>query len=81
MVENGSTKAILELLERGRLEMDGLVPWGSNYTFLVHVCHEQEQVEAIYKPSRGERPLWDFARGSGGLTDEQIRAAVEFMLP
>ncbi len=64
MVENGSAKAILELLERGSLEMEGLVPWGSNYTFLVHVCHEQEQVEAIYKPSRGERPLWDFARGS-----------------
>jgi uncharacterized repeat protein (TIGR03843 family) len=64
MVENGNISAILELLERGRVEMEGLVPWGSNYTFLVHVHHQQDQVEAIYKPNRGERPLWDFARGS-----------------
>lgn len=64
MVENGNTEAILKLLEQGRLEMEGLVPWGSNYTFLVQVCHEQGQLDAIYKPSRGERPLWDFARGT-----------------
>ncbi len=64
MIENGSTQAILELLEQGQIEMTGLVPWGSNYTFLVQVCHEREQVEAIYKPSKGERPLWDFARGT-----------------
>ncbi|HET6445107.1 MAG TPA: SCO1664 family protein [candidate division Zixibacteria bacterium] len=44
--------------------MEGLVPWGSNYTFLVHVCGELEQVGAIYKPSKGERPLWDFASGT-----------------
>ena len=66
MVENGDTRAILALLEKGRLEMEGLVPWGSNYTFLVQVCHEQGQMEAIYKPSRGERPLWDFAQGTLG---------------
>ena len=59
-----STDQVIKLLEDGQLEMEGLVPWGSNYTFLVRVCHERGEVNAIYKPSRGERPLWDFARGT-----------------
>jgi hypothetical protein len=49
--------------------MTGLVPWGSNYTFLVQVCREKEQVDAIYKPNKGERPLWDFAPGSLSLRE------------
>ena len=59
-----SADQLLEVLNTGQLEMEGLVPWGSNYTFLVRVCHEQEEIDAIYKPSRGERPLWDFAKGT-----------------
>jgi uncharacterized repeat protein (TIGR03843 family) len=51
-------------MNTGQLEMEGLVPWGSNYTFLVRVCQGQEEIDAIYKPSRGERPLWDFAKGT-----------------
>ena len=64
MGENGSTQAILNLLKKGEIEMTGLVPWGSNYTFLVEVCTDQERVGAIYKPSKGERPLWDFTQGT-----------------
>lgn len=59
-----STATILNILEKGQLEMNGLVPWGSNYTFLVHINHETGQIAAIYKPSKGERPLWDFSRGT-----------------
>lgn len=55
---------VIEILERGTLEMEGLVPWGSNYTFLVHVCFGEREIDAIYKPGRGERPLWDFTRGT-----------------
>ena len=33
---------------------------GSNYTFLVDVHHEGETFKAVYKPSKGEQPLWDF---------------------
>lgn len=33
---------------------------GSNYTFLVEVVHESGRLPAVYKPIRGERPLWDF---------------------
>ncbi|MDQ3642562.1 MAG: phosphatidylinositol kinase, partial [Actinomycetota bacterium] len=44
------------------------MPWSSNGTFLVHVCVENEDGEAeesaaIYKPHRGERPLWDYPSG------------------
>jgi hypothetical protein len=59
-----ATADILHLLEHGQMDMEGLVPWGSNYTFLVHIAGEQSEVDAIYKPRKGERPLWDFARGT-----------------
>jgi hypothetical protein len=34
--------------------------WGSNYTFLVEVQQADNNLKAVYKPTRGERPLWDF---------------------
>ncbi len=33
---------------------------GSNYTFLVDVHYQGETFPAVYKPSKGEQPLWDF---------------------
>src|SRR5438105_2970991 len=39
------------------------MPWSSNSTFLVTVCADDEPIQAIYKPHRGERPLWDFPDG------------------
>lgn len=48
-------------------EIEGRMPWSSNGTFLVTMrCPDgDEAVEqrAIYKPVRGERPLWDFEPG------------------
>lgn len=38
--------------------------WGSNYSILVLVSDANLQVSAIYKPQRGERPLWDFPNGT-----------------
>jgi len=64
MVESTSKTVILDILEQGQIEMEGLVPWGSNYTFLVRVSGDGDTIDAIYKPSKGERPLWDFARGT-----------------
>jgi hypothetical protein len=34
--------------------------WGSNYTFLCQVECGEQLLRAVYKPTRGERPLWDF---------------------
>ena len=38
------------------------MPWASNATFLVHLG-DVAAPRAIYKPVRGERPLWDFEPG------------------
>jgi len=53
----------LEVLAEGRVEVRGRMPWSSNATFLVDVCHDGLTLPAIYKPHRGERPLWDFPDG------------------
>lgn len=52
--------AMRELLERGEIEVLGLMPWSSNGTYLVQIRRGDDQAPAIYKPERGERPLWDF---------------------
>jgi uncharacterized repeat protein (TIGR03843 family) len=41
-----------------------MMPWSSNYTLLVTVRDGDLQGLAVYKPRRGERPLWDFPRGT-----------------
>ncbi len=53
----------LELLECGEVEVEGRMPWSSNATFLVTVRHDATECRAVYKPGRGERPLWDFPNG------------------
>ena len=55
---------VLDLLTQGGVEVLGLLPYASNYTFLTKVSRGGEQVHAVYKPSRGERPLWDFPHGT-----------------
>lgn len=52
-----------ELLRCGDLEIEGRMPWSSNATFLGVVSHGAQTHRAIYKPVRGERPLWDFEPG------------------
>jgi len=53
----------IDHLLRGEIEIEGRMPYSSNATFLVHVEHEGASHPAIYKPMRGERPLWDFEPG------------------
>jgi len=60
------------LLMQGTLDVEGLVPWGSNYTFLVTIRDGARATLAIYKPSRGERPLWDFPTGT--LANREVAA-------
>lgn len=43
----------------------GLLHGASNYTFLAHLGPEGGGgVRAVYKPARGESPLWDFEAGT-----------------
>jgi uncharacterized repeat protein (TIGR03843 family) len=50
----------LELLRDGAVTVKGRMPWASNVTLLAEVERDGACVRAIYKPGRGERPLWDF---------------------
>jgi uncharacterized repeat protein (TIGR03843 family) len=56
---------LLEVLEKGSVTIEhGLLRWSSNYTFLISLTHDKTGVMAVYKPQRGERPLWDFPDGT-----------------
>jgi uncharacterized repeat protein (TIGR03843 family) len=59
----GATAAPLDLLARGEIAVKGRLPWASNATFLVEVTRDGASALGVYKPERGERPLWDFPRG------------------
>jgi uncharacterized repeat protein (TIGR03843 family) len=56
--------AIPRGLAEGDLEILGLMPNASNYTFLARAGAGDDEILAIYKPRRGEIPLWDFPRGT-----------------
>ncbi len=64
----------LTILSTGTLELKGQFVWGSNYTFLVQASLGSEIVPGVYKPARGERPLWDFPEGS--LAQREVAAYV-----
>jgi uncharacterized repeat protein (TIGR03843 family) len=53
----------LDLLKKGTVTVKGRMPWASNVTLLAEVELDGACVRAIYKPERGERPLWDFPPG------------------
>ncbi len=50
-------------LEKGDMSLLDRMPYSSNATFLVEIRHGEDRLRAIYKPARGERPLWDFPEG------------------
>lgn len=63
-----------QALRAGGLELKGQFMLGSNYTFLVEVTYEGETYPAVYKPKRGEQPLWDFPESS--LAHREVAAYV-----
>lgn len=54
----------IELLGCGAIEVLGRMPWASNQTFLARLEWREREALVVYKPRRGERPLWDFAPGT-----------------
>ena len=53
------------LIARGAIEVVGRVAWSSNAALLVTVADDESgEMLAVYKPQRGERPLWDFPDGT-----------------
>jgi hypothetical protein len=64
-----SYKRLHTALQCGEYELKGQFVLGSNYTFLVEVRHEGATYPAVYKPSRGEQPLWDFPENTLALRE------------
>ncbi|MGO9911818.1 MAG: hypothetical protein ACLPQS_11735, partial [Acidimicrobiales bacterium] len=52
--------AWLDLLSSGEIEIEGRLPYSSNYSYLTTVSCGEIAGRAVYKPGKGERPLWDF---------------------
>lgn len=58
-------------LTAGDLELRGRVPWSSNATFIAELVggssspgDGEPKRTVVYKPERGESPLWDFPEGT-----------------
>ncbi|HEX6511378.1 MAG TPA: hypothetical protein VF157_03705, partial [Chloroflexota bacterium] len=55
---------VFHILQGGQMTACELIPWGSNYTFAVRLECDGVSTLGVYKPMRGEAPLWDFPRGT-----------------
>ena len=66
MLSKEEKNHLLEILEKGKINIEGQFTWGSNFTLLCNVVHKEESIPAVYKPAKGERPLWDFPEESLG---------------
>jgi uncharacterized repeat protein (TIGR03843 family) len=53
-----------QILTRGSLELEGRLLSASNASFLGEVTLDGVTLRCIYKPVKGERPLWDFPDGT-----------------
>jgi len=65
---------LTELLMDGEIEVVGRLVQASNATLLVRVELDGHATRAVYKPVRGERPLWDFPHGT--LADREVATRV-----
>ncbi|MBN1284231.1 MAG: SCO1664 family protein [Anaerolineae bacterium] len=64
-VRHVTVNRVLEALRCGAIaEQHGILGWSSNYTSLVTLVDGDLELLAVYKPQRGERPLWDFPEGT-----------------
>ena len=60
-----SDEAERELRDLPDLKILGLLHGASNYTFLAQLGPDTKPgLRAVYKPARGESPLWDFEAGT-----------------
>ncbi|MFC0068785.1 SCO1664 family protein [Umezawaea endophytica] len=55
---------VLDLLVRGRIEVEGRLVDASNATLFCGISLDGVSAKCVYKPVRGERPLWDFPDGT-----------------
>jgi uncharacterized repeat protein (TIGR03843 family) len=54
----------LALLREGEITIEGRLIDASNATLYAAIAHDDVTAACVYKPIRGERPLWDFPDGT-----------------
>jgi uncharacterized repeat protein (TIGR03843 family) len=59
-----SAREANEVLRRGELTVIGRIRSASNATFLCEAHLGERQAHCVYKPIKGEAPLWDFPDGT-----------------
>lgn len=57
-------QVVASVLAEGRIDVEARVLPASNVTLVGRVTAGDESVRCVYKPVRGERPLWDFPDGT-----------------
>jgi uncharacterized repeat protein (TIGR03843 family) len=73
------TERVLGILRAGEAELRGLFRLGSNDTFLCEMRSAAETLPTVYKPARGERPLWDFPPGTLGRREAAAFETARFL--
>jgi hypothetical protein len=68
-----SDATVEDVLTEGEMEVHGRIAGSSNATLLVTCRLGADELLAVYKPHKGERPLWDFP---GGLFRREVAAYV-----
>jgi uncharacterized repeat protein (TIGR03843 family) len=64
-------ETVARILTEGAMEVHGRIAGSSNATLLVTCRLGADELMAVYKPLKGERPLWDFP---GGLFRREVAA-------
>jgi uncharacterized repeat protein (TIGR03843 family) len=64
-----TTDDLLEVLRRGSLTVEGRLVDASNATLLALAELDGVEIACVYKPTAGERPLWDFPDSTLGLRE------------
>ncbi len=67
-----SPEVAAEVLRHGEISVTGRLTDASNLTLLGRSTLDGVAVDCIYKPARGERPLWDFPDGT--LAERELAA-------
>ena len=69
---------VRRVLTEGTLEISGRLTDASNLTLLATASLDGVELECVYKPIRGERPLWDFPDGTLAHREVAARRIAEY---
>ncbi len=69
---------VRRVLTEGTLDISGRLTDASNLTLLATASLDGVELECVYKPIRGERPLWDFPDGTLAHREVAARRIAEY---